>query len=888
MMPNAEPSADSGTTVHRLENGLTVLIREDHFAPVVALQVWVGAGGADERDEEAGVAHVHEHMLFKGTKHRGVGEIANEIESSGGRINAWTSWNETVYHIVVASRHANTALDVLADAVRYSSFDEAELAKELGVVLEEWKRGQDSPSRRVFDALFDTAFQHHPYRRPVIGTKESIEGLTRDRILSFYSRFYAPNNMTVVIVGDVDTEAMTKQIEKRFGDFDKRELDRPERPVEPSQTTPRFASERMDVQEAQLALGFHVPGATHEDAPLLDLLAFVLGGGESSRLYRRLVAEQELATSIGAFAYTPPDPGLLVVSAALEADQVPKAYDAIIDELAKVRQAKVDVEELQRARTNLESDFVFRNETVQGQARELGYALTVYGTPDYDRVYLEKINAATIADLQLIAQKYLDRDNLTVVSLLPTDATERLTEASAVRAAAPLAERTEAPIETARASLASGVPTAIEPIPAGHDAPEPRLIAFDNGVRLIVQEHRGVPVFSMRAAMIGGLIVEDAKDNGISNFATEMLTRGTATRSREQLARDVESIAGSLEGSSGYNSIGLSASFLAAHLDAAFELFMDALLAPSFDAVEVEKTRRELLLAIKNRDDNPAKVAFDLAYRTTYPDHPFGMTTLGEAESVARLSADDLRAFYRRSLHPEHLVVAVVGDVDTDDIVARVRKALGGLTAEQPAFELPPAPDRPHSVRRSTHQIDRKQSHVLIAYQSVDLTDPDRYPLSVLDNILSGQGGRLFYELRDKQSLAYSVSAFFTKGLAPGLFGGYIGTDPSNSSRALDGLLAEFEKVRETRVQKSELERSQRYLIGSREIGLQSNGAKAEDMCLNELYGLGYRNGDEYASRISKVGLEDVQRVAEFYLDPETRSEILVGPAPALASAAQD
>jgi len=182
-------------------------------------------------------------------------------------------------------------------------------------------------------------------------------------------------------------------------------------------------------------------------------------------------------------------------------------------------------------------------------------------------------------------------------------------------------------------------------------------------------------------------------------------------------------------------------------------------------------------------------------------------------------------------------------------------------------------------VRRAQHPIDRKQSHVVIAYESVDVTNPDRYPLTVLENILSGQGGRLFYELRDKRSLAYSVSAFFTKGLAPGLFGGYIATDPSNSESALDGLLEEFAKVRDDRVLDSELARSQRYLVGSRAISLQTNSSKAEEMCLNELYGLGYRNGEEYERRISAVTIDDVQRVAREYLDPDRRAEVFVGPA---------
>lgn len=220
-------SSKNDTTVHELENGLRVVVREDHFAPVAAVQIWVGAGGADEFNAEAGVAHVHEHMLFKGTKTRGVGEIASQVESAGGQINAWTSWDHTVYHVVMASRYADEALEILADAVRHSTFDEAELAKELGVVMEEYKRSKDSPTSRLFHRLLETAFDEHPYKRPVIGTKESIEGLNREKILSFYHRFYAPNNMTVVVVGDVEAGEVIEKVKELFADVSERGIPRP-------------------------------------------------------------------------------------------------------------------------------------------------------------------------------------------------------------------------------------------------------------------------------------------------------------------------------------------------------------------------------------------------------------------------------------------------------------------------------------------------------------------------------------------------------------------------------------------------------------------------------------------------------------------------------------
>ncbi len=966
--PEAAPAA---TTVYRLDNGLTVVLREDHFAPVSALQIWVKAGAADERDPEAGVAHVHEHMLFKGTERRAVGEIASEIESAGGRINAWTSWDQTVYHIVVASRHTDTALDVLADAVRHSSFDPVELDRELGVVLEEWKRGQDSPGQRIFKAMFDAAYTVHPYRRPVIGTEESISGLTREKVLSFFKRFYAPNNMVLIAVGDFDSDHLKKQIDALLGDFEPHPIERPERPVEPSQNELRLRTERMQVREAHLSLGFHIPSAHHEDAPVLDMLAFVLGEGESSRLYRRLVIDSQLATSASAYAYTPPDPGMFMVSASLEAADLTKAYAAAIDELARVRDEPVSSEELERARANLEADFVYQAETVQGQARELGYSVVIHGDPDYDRVYLERIRSTTAADLQRVARKYLRSTNLTIVELLPEEAPAALDREQAVRVAAALDREAPANAVAAAAggntaaSSASGAGTTFAPagsrapapggpgtaarsdtdtaagtsgaathaksptapeasdgrrspeiesaagneptgafpqarenrqaarsrarqregttaervVPAGRRSDgAPVLVRLDNGVRLIIAEHHEVPAFTLRAAMLGGLLAETPETNGISNFTADMLSRGTLKRDRETFARDVENIAGNLGGFSGRNSLGISAGFLSEHLEEGLALFLEALREPAFDEQEVEKARREILLAIKNRADNPSRVAFDLAFRTVYPTHPYGMTTVGTEESVSALSADDLRRFYWRALQPDRLVVAVVGDVDPGDIERRLGGELAKLRSVDEPFVLPAAAPTPTEVRHTTFKIDRHQAHVVLGYPSLTVRDPNRFALDVLTNILAGQGGRLFFELRDRQSLAYSVTAFAVNGLARGLLAGYIATDPDNAERAIKGMLSEFDKVRTELVAEEELSRAQRYLIGSREISLQTNGAMAEDMTFNELYGLGYLAGREFSNRIAAVTREDVRRIARDLLDPSIRAEVVVGP----------
>ena len=408
---------------------------------------------------------------------------------------------------------------------------------------------------------------------------------------------------------------------------------------------------------------------------------------------------------------------------------------------------------------------------------------------------------------------------------------------------------------------------------------EPELITLANGVRIIVQEHHSVPLFSVRAAMLGGLLAETPANNGISSFVAEMLTRGTERRSRAELTSRVESLAGSLGGFSGRNSLGLAAGFLSRHFDEGLGLFLEALLEPSFGEEDVEKTRREILVAIKNREDQTGHRAFELAYKTVFPDHPYGMTTLGEKASIEAITREDLAAYYRNLLDPSTLVVSVVGDVDRDAVVAKLEAALGSLGDDDERFAMPPAATPPDGPRMAHVDTDKHQSHIVVAYPGVSVRDDDRHALSVLETVLSRQGGRLFYQLRDVEGLAYAVTAFSAEGLAPGMFGAYIATDPDNEERATDGLVREIGKVRNAEVEPSELERAQRHLLGTHEIGLQTNSSLAESMAFHELYGLGYDENDRFAGQIESVTAADIRRVAVEYLNPDIRTVAVVGPA---------
>jgi len=288
----ASTTSATDRALFTLDNGLRVVIQEDHFAPVVAIQIWVKAGSADETPDVAGAAHVHEHMIFKGTARRPVGAIAAEVESSGGNINAFTTADHTVYHLVLASRYFATGLDILADALQNTTFDPHELSKELQVVMEEWKRGEDSPTSRAATELFRIAYATHPYGRPVIGFRETVEALNRDRVVNFYHRWYHPNNMTLVIVGDVDIDAARQEVLRHFSDSKNSPLPARPRTLEPPQRGLRFSVLDMNVEEYYLYLSFPIPPAAHKDVYALDLLSYILGGGESSRLVQGLQADK--------------------------------------------------------------------------------------------------------------------------------------------------------------------------------------------------------------------------------------------------------------------------------------------------------------------------------------------------------------------------------------------------------------------------------------------------------------------------------------------------------------------------------------------------------------------------------------------------------------------
>lgn len=836
---------------YTLDNGLQLIVEEDHSAPVVAIQAWVNVGSADETDDIAGVAHLHEHMLFKGTSNRGVGEIAKVIEENGGDINAWTSFDETVYHIVMPSARFDMGLEIITDVLLNSSFDAKELNKEKEVVLEEIRQNRDIPQRRLIDELFALSYETHPYKRPVIGFVDSVKKINRQKIYDFYKKFYVPSNIILVVSGDISAENVYIKTQKLFSPF-KGEKPMTYRSSEPEQKNPKVKIIKDKFIEAQIGIAWHITDISDSDTPALDLLSVLLGGAQSSKLKESIVIDRTLANDIFAYSYTPKDKGLFIVGAGLPFANIPEAFKEVFDILLKYKYERFSSGEVNKAIVQVESDDIFSLTTMQGRARKLGFYQLMTGDYNYGEKYLNRLRSISPDDLLRVMNKYFLKDNMSVVVLLPDSIKEQIITEEQIL-------NTFYNQEDFYRRRAQGE----------KDSKEIYRKVMKNGITMIVEKNPRLPIVSVRAVSLGGVRYENEKNSGISNFISRMLTRGNSSMNTFQIMRGMDNIGGLIGGYAGKNSMGLKAEFLSKYQETGFKIFLDCLFRSTFQDEEIEKERRLIIEDIKNREDDLAFQAVQLFLNTLYTKHPYRFDILGTESSISKLTRDDLLSFYHRTIVPDNVVIAIVGDVEPLFIEQMIEENLHDI--ERKRFEpvkLEPE-NRPAESRNSLIYKEKEQAHIVIGFLGTTMYDKDRYALEILSVVLGGQSGRLFLDLRDKKSIAYTVSAFNVEGIENGYFAIYLSCAHHKVKTARDAIFEVIAQIKKDGISLEELEKAKSYLTGIHSIEMQEYSVRAHLYSLDELYGLGYDYHSKYLNMINSVSAEDISEILNKYFVPE-------------------
>jgi len=816
---------------HILPNGLTIIVQEDRSAPVASVQVWCATGSVDEHEHlGAGLSHILEHMLFKGTKTNPANAIAQKIQNVGGYINAYTSFDRTVFWIDVPKDGVAVALDILADAMMNSTLPAEEYAKEQEVIRREFAMGMDDPDRMAGQLLFATAYQRHPYRLPVIGLLDVFNQLTSDDVMRYYRARYVPNNLTFIVVGDVNAGAITKQLGDFFKDYPAKALTPVYVPSEPPQLGRREMHQEFVTELTRLSLAWHIPEITHPDVPTLDLLSTILGDGRSSRLYRQVREETGLAYGVSAFSYTPGDPGLLGIDATVEPEKRDATRDLILKIIGAIKTDGVTSDELAKAKKISLSHQLGALTTMRGQASDLGSNWFLTRNLNFTRDYLDAIQKITSDDIRRVAAKYLVDDNLTVTSLNPK------ATAAAAR-------------ETASA------------ISAG----EIQKIELSNGLRLLVREDPRLPLVSMAAVFRGGLLAETRETNGITRLMAKTLLKGTKTRTAEQIADTIEAVGGSIGSDAGNNSFSVAVDVTQPDLRLGIEILADVLLSATMPAAALERERQVQLAGIKEDEEQLTTVARNILREALFRDHPYALRGKGSADSVAKLNRKQLLAFRDRYLVARNGVISVFGNVNTAEVRDLFEKALGAMKQGELALTDVVKPN-PLATTVTVESLKQKAQGVLmVGFRGADMFSEDRYALELIDEASSDIGSRFFVRIREEMGLAYFVGASQMQGLVPGLFMFYLGTDPQKIGPVKAALLEEIGKLATEGLSETELARAKKKLIGQQQISNQSNDAFGYMVALDELYGLGFDHYKQLERDVERVTVADVRRVAAKY-----------------------
>ncbi|OWK36067.1 M16 family metallopeptidase [Fimbriiglobus ruber] len=897
----ADPAADAGVAkaaaalfdglrVETLPNGLRVFLLPIKGAPVVTTMVAYKVGSSDEYPDQTGLSHYLEHLLFKGTAKLMPGDIDRLTQRNGGRNNAYTSEDMTVYHFDFAADRWQVALEVEADRMRNVRIDaKHEFEQEKGAVIAELKGNEDQPwnleEKTILPLLFPKG---SPYAHPVIGEEQHVRAATAEIIKRHYDAWYHPNNAALVVAGGFDPDQALALIKKLFGPIPKGDL--PPRKPDPAlvkRTAPvrKEISSKFDVP--RMVAGFNTVVAGEPDDYVLDLVQDVLASGKTSRLYRRLVEGERLANSVSATNSAGRYRGWFGINVELlKGKNRAKAERIVFEELEKLAAEPITDAELKRSRRATLASFVFSRESVHNVADTVAKAVTIYDV-DYLKTYLEKMRAVTPADVQRAAAKYLAKRSAVVVWTVPEDepldggkggeknpaAKQRMKAGTVPPTQGNATARPGRRVSSGRAEAEAGG--------AGtFSFKDAKRVVLPNGLVLILLENHRLPVVVVDVDVADVRLREPAAKSGVMALTGDLLEEGTPTRAGTEISTLIEDAGGSLS----LSSSGGGLKVLTPDTDLGLDLLFDCLIHPTFPAEAIERKREQLLSVIADVETQPKNRALNTFDAAVYGSHPYGRSAYGKRSIVEKLTAADLKAFHAAAFVPNMTTVVAVGDFDSAEMTARIERLTAGWKksdAKTPKPAAPPKPDKP--VEMIVSDPTAAQTHVYIGHLGIKRDDPDYYTLTVMDNVLGTGPGftdRLSANLRDRQGLAYTVTAQIAASAAdqPGAFTGYIGTYPDKYRVARDGFLAEIGKMRAAPPTEREVEDAKMYLLGSLPFRLTSNEQVAAQLLAAERFRLGFDFLETYRKKVAAVTPADVFAATKKHLDPARLVIVAVGP----------
>lgn len=835
-----------------LPNKLKVFVVENHKAPVVTLQAWVRTGSADEVKGQEGLSHFIEHLLFKGTQKYKVGEIAKVIEASGGELNAYTSFDQTVFYMTLSSEYVETALDALSEMVGRPLFDKEEVDNEREVVIEEIKRSNDSPSRKSSYMLFSSLYQKHPYHRPVIGYDSVVKNAPVPKIVDLFRSRYCPENMFLIVAGDVKADNIKPKIKSYFSDL-KGKLRKVKRPKDENLKGPVLNIEKSSFKESFVNVAFKTLDASEREMVALELLSYILSQGETSRLIQQLRIKNQYVNDFGASFFQGKDPGFFTFTAYLDPKNILPTLEEITTEVLFLAVEPPSCEEIEKNIQHIESHDDYQ-ETIDSDARKIGHYEFMYNNPNYHEKYLKTLKSIKPNELTAVIRKFFKPENLAITLLTPNQ----------VNLDGWVKEYAESFRDILKLPVANGSSdkrniSAKMQVARPHG--EPKIIE-KSGAKIVFYPIENTKVVSCRVGFQGGLRADLPNKIGTCEMISKSWASGTTSQTEQQIAESIENYSSALSPFSGRNSLGLNLMTLSYQQKNIINTFKDVLLNPTFPEFPFTREKSIMLNHIQNLDDHPSHLVFMDFMSCLFKGHPYQNETFGTADTLRALKPSDLESAYKQLVNKQNMTCVIAGDYDAKFWEDQIDAIIDQMNTGKKFNKQFPHESVNHE-QKTFKSLKKEQSHIVYGFNGLTLFDERKYALNVMQSILSGQGGRLFLNLRDKASLAYSVSPVRMDGLDTGYFGAYIGCSPDKGQKAIQMMKVEFERLMSELVSQEELQRAQKYLIGKNDISMQKTSNVSSNILFDVLYGQPIPTAKEYKEKTNAVTSKEVQELAQ-------------------------
>jgi zinc protease len=868
---------------YTLPNGFEVILSEDHRVPLVGVDVWYHVGPAYEAPGRTGFAHLFEHMMFQGSKHVEGDSHFKFLAGAGATgVNGTTNFDRTNYFETVPSNQLEIALWLESDRMGFllEEVDQAKLSNQQDVVRNERRQSYENrPYGIVEEAVFQALFpKGHPYHGMIIGSHADIQAAKLEDVRQFFKEYYAPNNATIAIAGDINKAAAKKLIAKYFGSLKRGPTIRPIKVEPPVITAERRLVVQDRVELPRVYMNWITPAFYKDGDADADIVAGILGGGNSSRLYKKLVYEKQLAQSVEAYQYSNMLGSIFTIEATARPGRTAEELEAVIDEeLTGLRDKGPTASEVQRATNVLETRMMSGLQLLGGfggVADQLNQYNHYVGTPDYLTQDVMRHRNVTAESAKRFAQQYLQKNTRVVVHAVPGK-----------QNLGPEVPRSDAKEGAGSATESINVdepwrakPPTAGPTPAAR-IPLPQSFQLENGLTVIVLPQPALPVVSASLAVRTGSDANPTDKPGLASFTAAMLDQGTATRSALQLADDVAQIGASLNAGSSRDASTVTASSLSRNFPAALNLLADVALRPSFPVEEVERIRAARIADLVQQRSNPQLIATNVMTTTIYGRaHPYGFPELGTADSNKKLTREELESFWRQHFVPANAALVLAGAVTVPEARKLAESAFGrwprGTAASVKLGE--PSAARPRLVI-----IDRPgspQTQLRVATTGVPRTSPDYIPLRVMNTILGGMfASRINMNLREAHGYTYGANSQFQFWRSGGPFAVSTGVRTDVTAPAVREVMSELKRIVETRVTPDELTLAKDLIMQSIPATFETSDRTVTSLAALFTYGLPLNYYSNLAEQVSVVDAQAVQDVAKRHLAPDRFVVIAVG-----------